>query len=397
MSLGWGLRGSIGGSTLGAMIPGAMVSLAIAMLLGRGTDAALIAALGAVGVGFGGQETYGQTVGLSLKPETYWWAITGFAVKGSVWGLLGGAFLGIALVRERLSTRRILVALALMVAGTWLGWKVVNEPKLVYFSNLYDRPREELWAGLWLGGLLFLAAIRSAIPTWFALWGALGGGLGFGLGAAAQVWGRGHFPNPALDWWKVMELTFGALLGLAYGWSAWSRREQLVRQEEPAGDDDDGPASWMMALGLAAVGIAIMIPAGQLLPVRFGHTIAGAVLSALLLGSSELCRQTAITVTYCAFTWDFIKGQKVFPPAAMWVLLVATTVLVAMVVARRRGPRFLFLLLTWTAVGNSFRYLLPPAKLGPQLPMLGAFVVLAVVITVGVGSLRNRSLTVAAR
>ena len=94
MSLGWGLRGSIGGGPLGAMIPGAMIGLALCLLLGREQDAGRIAALAAIGVGFGGQETYGQTVGLSLHPETFRWAILGFGVKGAVWGLLGGALIG---------------------------------------------------------------------------------------------------------------------------------------------------------------------------------------------------------------------------------------------------------------------------------------------------------------
>ena len=86
MSLGWGLRGSIGGGSLGAMIPGAMIGLVLCLLLNRHSDAGLIAAFAAIGVGFGGQETYGQTVGLSLLPETFWWAILGFVIKGAVMG-----------------------------------------------------------------------------------------------------------------------------------------------------------------------------------------------------------------------------------------------------------------------------------------------------------------------
>jgi len=84
MSLGWGLRGSIGGGSLGAMIPGAMIGLVLCLLLNRHSDAGLIAAFAAIGVGFGGQETYGQTVGLSLQPETFWWAILGFVIAGGV-------------------------------------------------------------------------------------------------------------------------------------------------------------------------------------------------------------------------------------------------------------------------------------------------------------------------
>ena len=33
------------------------------------------------------------------------------------------------------------------------GWKLINEPKRIYFSDLYDRPRAELWAGLLIGAL----------------------------------------------------------------------------------------------------------------------------------------------------------------------------------------------------------------------------------------------------
>jgi hypothetical protein len=74
MSLSWGLRGCIGGGSLGAMIPGMMIGLALCLLLGRESDADLVAAFGAIGLGLGGQETYGQTVGLSMRPETFWWA-----------------------------------------------------------------------------------------------------------------------------------------------------------------------------------------------------------------------------------------------------------------------------------------------------------------------------------
>jgi hypothetical protein len=146
MSLGWGLRGSIGGGSLGAMIPGAMIGLVLCLLLDRHSDSGLVAAFAAIGVGFGGQETYGQTVGLSLQAETFWWAIFGFVIKGAVWGLLGGAFIGIALDRQRDATAQLIAAFAIMVLGTWLGWLLVNSPKLIYFSNRLDKPREELWA-----------------------------------------------------------------------------------------------------------------------------------------------------------------------------------------------------------------------------------------------------------
>ncbi len=142
MSVGWGLRGFIGGGPLGAMIPGALVALTLCILLGRrGADAGVIAAFGAVGVGLGGQETYGQTIGLSFVPETHVWGLAGLALKGGVWGLAGGAILAIALQPRERPRRDVAVALAFLAAATHLGWKVVNEPKPIYFLNLYDRTR----------------------------------------------------------------------------------------------------------------------------------------------------------------------------------------------------------------------------------------------------------------
>ena len=206
MSLGWGLRGYIGGGSLGAMIPGAMVGLALCLLLDRHREAGLIAAFAAVGVGFGGQETYGQTVQISMRPETWAWGMTGFTLKGAVWGFLGGAAIGIAFVRQRFRTQDLLAGIGLMVLGTWIGWKLVNEPKHIYFSYLLDKPRAELWAGLLLGGLMLLAwlslrAGKSAVIPWqFALWGTLGGGLGFGIGAAIHIWGRTNMPDFPFGW-----------------------------------------------------------------------------------------------------------------------------------------------------------------------------------------------------
>ena len=380
MSLGWGLRGSIGGGSLGAMIPGAMIGLVLCLLLNRHSDAALVAAFAAIGVGFGGQETYGQTVGLSLLPETFWWAILGFVVKGAVWGLLGGAFIGIALDRHRYTTAQLLAGFGIMVLGTWLGWQYLNSPKLIYFSNRFDRPREEVWAGLWLGGLLLLAWLRSRIPSLFALYGAIGGGIGFGVGASLQPLGRAVWAGMPLGWWKAMELTFGGLLGLAYVLCAWRLRDQLAGAASTA----PPPLKLRRASGalaaLLAIGLAIV--AGQYLPVRFDYTIAGAVLASLVLFSESLAWQTAITATVAAFGWDFLDYQTFAPLPLAWTILVATTAAVAVLVARYPRTRVMLLLVTWAAVVSSFRYLFPPSNVGPEVvTMLTVFVVLALILS----------------
>jgi hypothetical protein len=392
MSLGWALRGFIGGGPLGAMIPGAMVGLALCLLLGREDDAPLIAAFAAVGVGFGGQMTYGQTVGLSFQPETYWWAITGFAIKGGAWGLLGGIVIAIALTHRRYRTADLIAGFWIMVLGTWAGWKVINDPKLIYFSNRYDKPRPELWAGMIAGAallLLWLACRGGARLPWrFALWGGAGGAVGFASGAAIQVWGRPVAPDLPLGWWKVMELTFGALLGLAYGWCAWRCRGELP----PAPSGPGRRLQPVAVLGFAALAIAIALLLEPRLHTRFNYTIAGALLLSLALFSRTLCWQIAITLTYCAFAFDLLRNKPSFPAAPMWTFVVLTTCGVALATARSPRMQAMFLWISWTAVGMSLLKSFLPWTSSKPLMMESLFVLQAALITVWAARLRRRAM-----
>ena len=377
MSLGWALRGFIGGGPLGAMIPGAMIGLVLCRLLRRDADAGLVAAFAAVGIGFGGEETYGQTVGLSFLPETYWWALLGFAVKGGAWGLLGGAMIGTAFTRERYRTWDLIGGMGLLLAGTWAGWKLVNQPKLVYFSNRLDRPRAEVWAGLIAGALIFLLWLtvrRGARMPWrFAGWGAAGGGIGFAAGAAIQVWGRPILPVFPLGWWKVMELTFGALLGLSFGWCAWRNRLELSPQDRPAPAALSLRCSLYMAM--SAIGIAMWFEPA--LHTRFNYVLVGAILLALALRSRTLCWQIAITLTVCAFAYDLLEGKPKLPQWPLWTFVIGITL--ATVTATARAPRIapMFLWLTWAAVATSLlKSFVPPVSSEPVM-MESLFVILA--------------------
>lgn len=73
MPTGWGLGGCIGGGPPGARIPGAMTGVLTALELRQWAHAAWLAVRGALGAGLGGPMTDEQTVGLSLKTETFWW------------------------------------------------------------------------------------------------------------------------------------------------------------------------------------------------------------------------------------------------------------------------------------------------------------------------------------
>jgi len=379
MSLGWGLRGYIGGSSLGAMIPGAMIGLALCLLLDREEDAAYIAAYSAIGVGFGGQETYGQTVGLSFLPETYSWAILGFALKGGIWGFLGGAVMGIAFSPKPQNKRSITWGFALMVAATYAGWKLINEPKLIYFSNRLDRPRAELWAGLVLGALALLLFLwqrgMGRLPWRFAFWGGLGGGIGFASGAALQVWGRGVDPNFAVGWWKMMEFTFGACLGGAFAFCAWLHRSE-IRGGAPAAEDLPPPLR--TALLAAVIVILMAVALHPRLGTRMNYTVVGALLLTLVLYWRPAAWQAAITTTYCAFAVDLMRNRPEYSAAGMWTFIVVSTIAVCVLTTLYPRVRPALVLLTATSVGMGLlKGFLPPwpgnTAVGTQI----AFVMLA--------------------
>lgn len=386
MALGWGLRGYIGGGPLGAMIPGAMVALLLAALLQQSRQAAWLAACGALGIGLGGQMTYGQTVGLALRPETFWWAMLGFAIKGGAWGLAGGAVFGTALLRDRpgWSPRRFHIALAAMLAATWAGWRYINAPKLYLFFGLYDKPREEVWAGLILGALAFLSLFARGpfrqIPLRFAAWPALAGAAGFPLGAALQVWGRQFEPLRWLDWWKAMEFTFGALLGLGFGFAAWLSRRELTPDHDPSPAHGVQPARALLSAVAAAL---LIIGIEYRLDLRFNYSLAAAIALAASLRSHVFARQVALTVTAAAFVLDLAENKAILSGTPGWLLVLAAALNFALWSSARRGPRAMFLFLTWSAVAVSFaKAALPPHHFTPgHLLTQALFLALALVCT----------------
>ena len=182
MMLGWGLRGHIGGGPFGAMVPGAMVAISLCLLLdlpAAATSAILV--FGVVGVGLGGEMTYGQTLGFLRNPGTVWWGTLGTTVKGAVWGLFGGTVIALGFISKQVSKRTVVIAFLLLFAGMLIGFKLINEPRVIYFSGP-DKPRAESWAAILLGTAFMLIWLKNKIeqPFFrlvlrFALFGFIGG------------------------------------------------------------------------------------------------------------------------------------------------------------------------------------------------------------------------------
>lgn len=301
MMLGWGLRGFIGGGPFGAMIPGTMVALAILLFHPR-RDAALFAAFASIGVGFGGEMTYGQTVGFSVKAETFWFGIGGLALKGGIWGALAGAVLAVAL---DLRPRVVAGASAVMIAATGLGWKLINEPKLLYFSHPIDKPRPEIWAGFLLAAVAVGAWLHwngRPRPVWrFIIAGFVGGFIGFGGGGAIQGLGRIFTPELNLHWWKYMEFFFGFCFGWALAW-AFGRVPDDVADDVPPTSPSVG-----VQLVAGAIVTAALMAAAWHLPLRYSYLVSGAILLVAVFRYRQLAPAVAYTIPATAFFLDLAR------------------------------------------------------------------------------------------
>lgn len=369
MLLGWGLRGFIGGGPLGAMIPGAMVALLLCLILGMDRrTSALLAAFGAIGIGFGGQMTYGQTIGLIVQHETFFRGFVGLSLKGGIWGLLGGAVLGLGFIRKEIQRKDIVVGLVLFLVGLVIGWQLINVPKLIYLSNPHDKPREEIWAGLLFGVVALLGYLgfkgKAGLPLHFAMWGALGGAIGFGGGGLWMCAGKA-LPElkQMVSWWKLMELTFGFCFGLALGHAAWQKRETILAAQatpHPAPDCQlavGASVVSVLVLGLAVLGLEASID------IVCTYTFLGVALLILALYVESLAWQIGLTVTTCAFVYDltekFFEQRDLGDSPAKWGMAALTAVIFGWLAARRQRAAgtivgWAFLLLMWSAVVVSY-------------------------------------------
>ena len=254
------------GNAPGAAIPGAFIAMAVAVILGltRGGRTASrdpahelvrLAAFGAIGFWFGGEMTYGQMFNFTRNTvangEYYWWGILGTVVKGGAWQGAGAACIGLGLMRKRYRWQEIAALMLVMTAASAIAIQLLNRPLhpgtnlgLISFSydpvNPDNAPRTEMWAGPWAGiiVLLLYAGIvkKDRVTLRFGLYGILGGGCGFAVGQMLQAYSWAH-PGIAfhswIDWWKVMELTFGFIGGCAIATAALKTRPDELQLDEP--------------------------------------------------------------------------------------------------------------------------------------------------------------------
>ena len=385
MLLGWGLRGHIGGGPFGAIIPGAMVALSICLLLELpAATTSIIVVFGLVGIGLGGEMTYGQTLHFLHSPETVMWGTLATTLKGGVWGVLGGAVLSMGFIYKRLTKKTVIIALLLMMAGMILGFKLINQPMIIYFSDPAN-PRAESWAALLLGAVALLTYLKYKtsksdfkLISRFAIWGLIGGGLGFGLGGLWFVLGE-NLPKEIVfhSWWKMMEFTFGFLLGAALGYAAWLSRKEVKIEN----DAIEKPEVYSFKSSYKEIGVALFagIFIFLLIPIILGpfvnaassadgflmaalRTIAqilvnyafyGLILILTVMYFPKAAWQIAITLTFCHTVIDLADDHLTDVLSIIPVILIPTLV-VATLTAYYQGKKnniaSLFLILIWSTV-----------------------------------------------
>jgi hypothetical protein len=262
--LGWGIRGQYGHET-GAMIAGVLTSLVLVMVFAphfSSLAGARAAALMTVGIGIGGSETYGQTIGLTQDPllignwEALSWGMLGLAIKGGAWIGFAGVFLGIGLSGKRYHYLELFAVMVGLIGIYSLGVWLLNTPydpsnsKLPqwYFSEssyfkpgVEIKPRREVWGGLCLAlaGLIAYARIvkKDRLAFRLGLIAILGGALGFPGGQCIQAF---HAWNKELvaasswnswfvhfNWWNMMETTFGCIWGGVVAAGVWWNRHLI--------------------------------------------------------------------------------------------------------------------------------------------------------------------------
>ncbi len=260
--MGWGIRGQYGHET-GAMIAGMLVSAVVALLFCRdfgGLATTRAMAYCTIGIGIGGSMTYAQIVGQTQKlPNIGNWVqwrlgMVGLAVTGGIWIGFAGLFLGMGLGGVRYSRLEILLIMVGLPFLYFAGVLVFNSPfdpqngKLpsIYFSNSVDKPRFECWGGLLfalIGLVLYVGLIRNDALAWrLAFIGILGGVIGFPGGQCLQSWHAWNIDgfrggewakwDPIINWWNLMETTFGLIMGAVIGLGVWFNRA-LIRPEYP--------------------------------------------------------------------------------------------------------------------------------------------------------------------
>ncbi|MGN1478724.1 MAG: hypothetical protein ACI4XH_03065 [Acutalibacteraceae bacterium] len=244
LSYGWGMRGALIGGEKGALLPGAMLGMFLALFSGVEAISShyyVFAAAGAIGMSFGGFEPYAQTMGFILhkapddyKPKK---GYAGLALKGALWFGIAGVILGMtfsAVSGYIYSVYELIVFAAVIPFVQALGVRIFNKPydksKGLFPKIYFSISSREEWGGNLLMLILSLAFVLikgDYFAALFSLTGIISGAVGWiiaiyfydkvnrPLKSGKYIFGKAN-KNGYIDGWKIMEFTLGAVNGLSF-------------------------------------------------------------------------------------------------------------------------------------------------------------------------------------
>jgi hypothetical protein len=234
-------------------------------------------------------------------------------------------------------------------------------------------------------GLLVFLKIKTCAEdfkiVWrFALYGLTGGGLGFGLGSLWITVGAQYGPQLLiLDWWKMMEFSFGFLLGGFLGFAAWRSNhidwrlnpKKLITINKSFATElvsvmfigflMYAAISWLESY-LDITNTRDGIFYGSLATtgrVLVNFTFIGCALIMITLRWPHLAFQIAVTLTFCHCVIDLVTDERLFPalqssPLLMIIIIIAASLVVGLLVAAfQRKPsvlRSMLLILVWSTI-----------------------------------------------
>ncbi len=240
VSYGWGIRGFVIGGEKGALLPGALMGIAVSFFAMGSTGRELwlyFAAAGALTMFYGGTETYAQTMSylLSRDVEGPYFnqlkkGVSGIFLKGGLWFAIPGFVL--ALLPNALSGAYEIWEIVLLFASfpvvSFIGTKIFNTPydkANKKFPKLYfSLDRREEWGSnvMIIAVLTVFSLVKGDIYSLGA--GAAGfitGGFGFLIGLVfydierrrGKIFFGKLCEKGYIDGWKIMEHAFGAFSG----------------------------------------------------------------------------------------------------------------------------------------------------------------------------------------
>ncbi|MCX5770821.1 MAG: hypothetical protein NTZ09_11190 [Candidatus Hydrogenedentes bacterium] len=191
MAYGWGYRGTVGHEA-GAMVPGALLGLAVALGSGRPDwqrRAAVAGLFGAIGWAWGGCLSYMEHTSYVLS-DSFPNVLYGYAILfflGGLWAGIGGGVLGLALTEPRSELERLIRPFTAIAAAFFVAYLcfLFNPDLAEAYETLSVRQFHD---GEWLAatialvvsGAYWLARPKDRRATALFFWGALAWWIGYG-------------------------------------------------------------------------------------------------------------------------------------------------------------------------------------------------------------------------